>query len=95
MKTKRFFFFLLLTKKIRRINVSTGSANGQDWGVIDFPRNQSACWESTARPDQTRAWGSLGSLEEKTEEERTTFHQLHRNLDSASSLADSTWILTI
>lgn len=35
--------------------MSTGSANGQDWGVIDFPRNQSACWESTAHPDQTVA----------------------------------------
>lgn len=54
MKTKR-FFFSFLTKKKKRINVSTGSANGQDWGVIDFPRNQSACWESTAHPDQTVA----------------------------------------
>lgn len=32
--------------------MNTGSANGQDWGVIDFPRNQSACWESTVRPQQ-------------------------------------------
>ncbi len=32
--------------------MNTGSANGQDWGVIDFPRNQSACWESTAGPEE-------------------------------------------
>lgn len=52
MKTKHFFFYTFPNKKII-INVNTGSANGQDWGVIDFPRNQSACWESTARPEQT------------------------------------------
>lgn len=34
--------------------MNTGSANGQGWGVIDLPRNQSACWESTANPEQGR-----------------------------------------
>lgn len=46
MKTKHFFY--TFPNKIMKliINVNTGSANGQGWGVIDFPRNQSACWES-------------------------------------------------
>lgn len=33
--------------------MNTGSSNGRGWGVIDFPRNQSACWESTVRPEQS------------------------------------------
>lgn len=45
MKTKLFFFYTFPNKKII-INVNTGSSNGRGWGVIDFPRNQSACWES-------------------------------------------------
>ena len=32
--------------------MNSGSSNGRGWGVIDFPRNQSACWESTVRPEQ-------------------------------------------
>lgn len=52
MKTKHFFFYTFPNKKII-INVNTGSSNGRGWGVIDFPRNQSACWESTVRPEQT------------------------------------------
>lgn len=35
--------------------MNTGSANGQDWGVIDFPRNPSACWESTAEEEEEEA----------------------------------------
>lgn len=69
MKTKHFF----PNKKI--INVNTGSANGQDWGVIDFPRNQSACWESTAHPEHTM--GLLRGSKEKTEEKRTEFYYSH------------------
>lgn len=64
MKTKHFFF--RPNKKIIIINVNTGSANGQDWGVIDFPRNQSACWESTACPGAT--WRR--SRERQREEEK-------------------------
>lgn len=40
--------------------MNTGSVNGQDWDVIDFPRNQSACWESTADGTQRK-----GKEEEK------------------------------
>lgn len=53
MKTKLFFPIHFLTKKIMIINVNTGSLNGQGWGVIDFPHNQSACWESTVCPEIT------------------------------------------
>lgn len=54
MKTKHFFSIHFLTKKkIIIINVNTGSSNGWGWGVIDFPHNQSACWESTVLPGNT------------------------------------------
>lgn len=51
MKTKHIFFYTFPNKK-NKINVNTGSSNGRGWGVIDLPRNQSACWESTARPNR-------------------------------------------
>lgn len=58
--------------------MNTGSANGQGWGVIDLPRNQSACWESTARPEQTiqqrRGWGCPKVYWEKNKREENKFN---------------------
>lgn len=53
-KIKLFFLIYTFPNKTnkKKINVNTGSANGQDWGVIDFPRNPSACWESTAEEEE-------------------------------------------
>lgn len=53
--------------------MNTGSANGQGWGVIDFPRNQSACWESTVRPEQTRGWEGPKMCWEKKRREQNLF----------------------
>ena len=74
MKTKQIFFYTFPNKKII-INVNTGSSNGRGWGVIDLPRNQSACWESTARPEQMmgdnrrQVQMSKGVLRENKQEE--------------------------
>lgn len=62
--------------------MNTGSANGQDWGVIDFPRNPSACWESTAEEEEEEA--SLTLSDTHTHQHRLWFFSVINSVDTDS-----------
>lgn len=77
MKTKHFFYTFPNNKII--INVNTGSVNGRDWGVIDFPRNQSACWESTAQPEESEGFnrGDVEKIQRENKREENKIYYSH------------------
>lgn len=72
--------------------MSTGSSNGRGWGVIDLRRNQSACWESTVRPEHSREGEMVRGGENEAEDNKMCYSQvLNSRVEDSTCLAHTIW----